>query len=245
MISSSCPRQGIDSPNISVLPQLPTGGFGPAAEYRVGGGPGGGPNTHGIGVGDVNGDGRNDVVASSGDIGGGYGLSVFAQTPAGTLAAPVTYRSADLSGPVEIADMNRDGRADVVTLHLNSLGFYFQRRDGTLAGEKRLGAGKGNFQNPQALALGDINHDGAPDVVFSNLDIGPVALWSALGHPHCVVPNVLGQRLTTAKQRIRRAHCAVGRVIHRSRTGDRVLVQRPRAKLRLPRGLSIDLIVGR
>ena len=49
-------------PNVSVLPALADGTFGPAAEYAVGGN----ELTQGIGVGDVTGDGRNDVVASYG-----------------------------------------------------------------------------------------------------------------------------------------------------------------------------------
>jgi hypothetical protein len=226
-------------PNISVLAQLPSGGFGPPAEYglstRV--------STHGIGVGDVTGDGRKDVVASSG-LNGAH-LSVFAQTAAGTLAAPVTYPSYDFPGPVEVADMNRDGRLDVVTLHSSRVGFYFQRKNGTLAREQRLAVGVANQDNPQALALGDINSDRAPDVVISNRDIGPVAIWSALGHPRCVVPNVLGQRLPNAETRIRRAHCTVGRVIHRSSRGNRVLAQRPKPRTRLARGANVALLVGR
>ena len=49
-------------PNVSVLPALVNETFGPATEYAVSGN----ELTHGIGVGDVTGDGRNDVVASYG-----------------------------------------------------------------------------------------------------------------------------------------------------------------------------------
>lgn len=66
------------SPNFSVLAQLASGGFASPVEYRVGEG----ILTSGIGVGDVTGDGRNDVVASY------EGLAVFAQTPLGTLSEP-------------------------------------------------------------------------------------------------------------------------------------------------------------
>ena len=50
------------TPNMSVLAQLAGGGFGAAAEYRVGDQ----INSNGIGVGDVTGDGRLDVVAAYG-----------------------------------------------------------------------------------------------------------------------------------------------------------------------------------
>src|SRR3954468_17846128 len=50
------------TPNVSVVPQLAAGGFGAAAEYRVGDQ----VNSNGIGVCDVTGDGRMDVVAAYG-----------------------------------------------------------------------------------------------------------------------------------------------------------------------------------
>src|SRR6187551_2015767 len=74
-------------PNVSVLAQRSGGGFGAAAAYSVGTS----ILTHGIGVGDVTGDGRNDVVASFGGNRPSSGLAVFAQTAGGTLADAVTY----------------------------------------------------------------------------------------------------------------------------------------------------------
>ena len=66
-------------PNVSVLPALGDGTFGPVAEYSVGGN----QLTQGIGVGDVTGDGRSDVVASYGGNSPTGRLGVFAQSPAG------------------------------------------------------------------------------------------------------------------------------------------------------------------
>ncbi len=63
----------------------------------------------------------------------------------------------------------------------------------------------------------------------------------------CVVPNVVGRRLSAARQRIERAGCRVGRVRRarsRARAG-RVAVQTPRAGVRLsPRG-RVHLTVSR
>src|SRR5438874_2629508 len=59
-------------PNVSVVPQLANGGFDAPAEYFVGQS----ILTSGIGVGDVTGDGRNDVVASYG--GNDSHMAVFA-----------------------------------------------------------------------------------------------------------------------------------------------------------------------
>jgi Tol biopolymer transport system component len=63
--------------------------------------------------------------------------------------------------------------------------------------------------------------------------------------PVCHVPRVVGLRLAPAKQRIRRANCAVGRIRkkHSKRVG-RVLAQRPRAGTTLAQGGRVNLVVG-
>ena len=100
--SSSCPVRAWS--NVSVLPALADGTFGAAAEYSVGGN----ELTHGIGVGDVTGDGRNDVVASYGGNSPTGRLATFAQSPAGTLIAPpVSDESYDIPGAVEVSDVDR------------------------------------------------------------------------------------------------------------------------------------------
>jgi fibronectin type 3 domain-containing protein len=161
-------------PNVSVLAQLAAGGFGAAAEYRVA------PNTnsHGIGVGDVNGDGRNDVVASYGGNSPGSAIAVFAQTASGTLAAPAATSSYDIPQPVEVADVDLDGRADVVVLHGGWLkaGVYRQQSNGTLGPEELYAIPYASQYNPHGLAVGDINSDGFPDLVLADYNNGLVVL---------------------------------------------------------------------
>jgi len=62
----------------------------------------------------------------------------------------------------------------------------------------------------------------------------------------CMVPRVIGLRLATARKRIGRANCRVGRVRRaRSRRVGRVLSQSPRARSVHPRGTRVNLVVGR
>ena len=62
----------------------------------------------------------------------------------------------------------------------------------------------------------------------------------------CRVPRVIGMRLANARARIRRAHCAPGRVRHvHSRRVGRVLGQNPRAGSRRASGARVSLLVGR
>jgi fibronectin type 3 domain-containing protein len=161
-------------PNVSVLAQLSSGGFGAAAEYSVAAN----VLTHGVGVGDVNGDGRNDVVASYGGNSPGSAIAVLAQTAVGTLASPAASPSYDIPEPVEVADVDLDGRADVVVLHGGWLraGVYRQQANGTLGPEELYAIPYASHYNPHGLAVGDVNNDGSPDLVLADYNNGLVVL---------------------------------------------------------------------
>jgi hypothetical protein len=63
----------------------------------------------------------------------------------------------------------------------------------------------------------------------------------------CRVPRVIGLRLKTAKTRIRRANCRVGRVRSKrsARRRGRVISQSPRAGARRPQGARVQLTLSR
>jgi hypothetical protein len=155
-------------PNVSVVPQLAGGGFGAPAEYSVGAN----VLTSGIGVGDVTGDGRNDVVASYGGNQPNSNVAVFAQTDAGTLAPPASSPSYDIPEPVEVADVDLDGRADVVTLHggWNRAGLYRQTVAGGLAAEELYAIPYASHYEAHGLALGDLDGNGSPDLARGRRD---------------------------------------------------------------------------
>ncbi|HEX7744290.1 MAG TPA: S8 family serine peptidase [Micromonosporaceae bacterium] len=136
------------------------------------------PNISGIEVADLTGDGRADVAATIGGNGASR-INVFVQTPTGELNAPVVYPTADLPGMIEAADINGDGRSDLVTP--SDAGPYMstllQAGDGTLSTPVLHDVPYGSVH----LALGDINGDDRPDVVLSNRYQGLV-----------VVPNITG-----------------------------------------------------
>jgi hypothetical protein len=81
------------------------------------------------------------------------------------------------------------------------------------------------------------------------LDRSPGILLSRAVPPppkaRCIVPRVVGLRLSLALKKIRRAHCAVGRV-RRVRSGriGRVVSQSPRAGVKKPKGFRVRLAVG-
>ncbi len=168
-------------PNVSVLSQLAGGGFSAPATYSVGTN----TTTQGIGLGDVTGDGRNDVVVSYGGNRPGATIGVFPQTSSGTLGPLVTYASYDIPEPVEVGDVDLDGRADVVTLHGGWLdaGVYRQTAGGGLAAEELYPVPYASHYGPNGLALGDLDGNGSLDIAVADSNNGLVVLRNADSAP--------------------------------------------------------------
>lgn len=190
-------------PNVSVLAQQPAGGFGAPAEYRVATN----VNTQGIGVGDVTGDGRNDVVASYGGNSPSARVAVFAQNVAGTLDTPVPYTSYDIPEPVEVADVDLDGLDDVVVLHggWNRAGVHAQAA-GRLAAEDLYAIPYASHYESHGLAVGDVSRDGSPDLVLADYNHGLVVLYGNAVPPPPPPPPPsadLGVDVTASTTRVR------------------------------------------
>ena len=125
----------------------------------------------GVAIGDLNGDGRKDLAVSWGGS-APAAVSVFPQRADGTLGPITTLASSDYPGAIEIADLNRDGRLDVVVAHdgWGSVGLYLQGSNGGLQDEQRY-TGTDGSDNLQGLALGDLNGDGRLDIAQAGLSV--------------------------------------------------------------------------
>ncbi len=134
---------------------------------------------NGLVTGDVNGDGKLDLVAiSSSDstvsvlLGNGDGTF---QTPGSSqvLAAP--------DGPsfLAIADLNGDGLLDLVETgsSAGTVGVFLGNGDGTFRAEQTYGVGSG----PNSVVIADFNADGSPDLAVSNQNDGTISILLGVG----------------------------------------------------------------
>ncbi len=166
-------------------------------------------------VGDLNGDGRPDLVLSY------YtNLSVLLGNGDGTLRYTGTYASGGTGpGSPVVADFDRDGRLDLAVLN----GGNSDPSTGTIVGQSLdvlLGNGEGSYQPPQQVlagpgaglvGVGDFNADGFPDlaVAVSGSDAsvmlnaadwpGPVASFGISGFPSPTTAGTAGNFTVTAR----------------------------------------------
>jgi hypothetical protein len=135
-----------------------------------------------VAVADVNGDGKPDVLATTGSFSvSDYqdgGVWVLLGKGDGTFQPAVEYNSGGVgTRGIEVAGVNRDGRLDLIVTNCGPSGsFPCGTAEGNLA--VLLGNGDGTFQAARtydsgskyawSLAVGDVNGDGSLDLLVLN-----------------------------------------------------------------------------
>ncbi|MBI5070145.1 MAG: VCBS repeat-containing protein [Deltaproteobacteria bacterium] len=117
-----------------------------------------------VAVGDLDGDGKLDLVVATSGAGG---LSVLMGRGDGTFASKGVLASGPSPVTVALGDLNGDGRLDAVTTDLvsSTLSAFMGKGDGTFS--PRV-----DYQTPSApvgLTIGDLDGDGHADVAFTTL----------------------------------------------------------------------------
>jgi hypothetical protein len=119
-----------------------------------------------LALGDIDGDGKLDVVTADGALLFGNGD--------GTLGAPQLPPASALAyAAVALGDLDHDGKIDLVSTHGPSIEVW-KNQGGVLATPVAYGALP---NTPHHLAIADMNHDGKLDVAVA----GHVAPWIFLG----------------------------------------------------------------
>ncbi|HUE51960.1 MAG TPA: FG-GAP-like repeat-containing protein [Terriglobales bacterium] len=149
-----------------------TGGFGPSAPA----------------VADLNGDGKRDLVVANCGEGCTFGMGtvgVLLGNGDATFQTAVTYGTGGVGADsVKVADVNSDGKPDLLVANLDSstVGVLLGSGDGTFQTAVTYGSG-GYFA--ESIAVADVNGDGKLDVLVAN----------SCGDTACSLPGTVGVML--------------------------------------------------
>ncbi len=169
---------------ITVMLGTSHGVFGSPISTAVGCGQANRGAVNAIALGDVTGDGKADVVATMTNSGGGCPnneVAVLAGLGTGKFKAPVLYSTGVTvqSGPVALADVNGDGKLDIVLSNADgSMSVLLNKGKGIYAAATVIAAASGTQAGN--IVIGDFNKDGKVDIAVTNYS--GTAINVLLGH---------------------------------------------------------------
>ncbi len=147
--------------SVLVFTQTATGAFNAPVAYAVGGDP------QAVTVADLDSNGRADIaVATAANT-----VSILLQTGAGVFATAVDYATGVQPLAIKAADLNGDGKLDLLTANFGAatspgtqgLSVLLQTTPGVFAAPVSYAT----EYRPTAMAVGDLNGDGKPDVAVA------------------------------------------------------------------------------
>ncbi|MES2775692.1 MAG: FG-GAP-like repeat-containing protein [Bacteroidota bacterium] len=139
-----------------------------------------GPSPKRVATGDLDGDGRLDIIITNMNSGLAGSISIFRNTSIGpsiSFATKVDLATGNGSIGISIGDLNIDGKPDVIVASGNS-GYYSIFTNTTLPGGAIMFTkqDKTFLDRPDVLTIADIDNDGKPDLVTANATVSSISV---------------------------------------------------------------------
>lgn len=135
----------------------------------------------GIAIGDINNDGANDVVKTIYSNSPDSKIALFNQdTTSNLLLSPLLISAYDCPEPVRIADLNCDGRNEIIVAHggWQRISVFEQDNNNLYNAYSLFTTPYASHYKPQGFCVGDINNDWKKDVVIADYNHGLVVLMN-------------------------------------------------------------------
>jgi len=126
-----------------------------------------GVNTaYAIAVADMNGDGKPDLIVANERQYPSGSVGILLGNGNGSFGSEATFAARMFPSSVAVADLNGDGKLDVVATNTesNNISVLLGNGDGTLQAQQNPTVGA----SPRSVAIADLNGDGIPDLIVAN-----------------------------------------------------------------------------
>jgi hypothetical protein len=135
-----------------------------------------------LALGDLNGDGRLDIVTTNAKPYGSGTVNVLFGKGDGTFASTTAFQAGYATQGIALGDLNNDGVLDMVATNTGfeyngSLTILTGEGDGTFSSSAGLSMGDG----ASSVVLGDLNDDGVVDIVVAGGQMSGVAVMLGMG----------------------------------------------------------------
>lgn len=142
-------------------------------------------STWGIALGDIDGDGKSDIVIGEN---GTSAIKVYRNTSSvgvlntSSFAAPVSFTANAATRGVTVRDVDNDGKLDIIVEGTSSVSVFRNNSTvGTIALDAKVDFASGSL--PNYTAVEDLDGDGKPDLAVANFSSGTVSVFRNTSTP--------------------------------------------------------------
>jgi uncharacterized repeat protein (TIGR01451 family) len=134
---------------------------------------------------DFDGDGKTDVVLKTFNQNRATGIRLFTATTGGRFSGPIIFQPSAVPGAMAAGDFNRDGTPDIISVNLSGSLTILSAQGGGFNAPRGF-----DFSPPDIVAQqfsltdlksGDLNGDGAPDLVIAALGLSDAVMMFGNG----------------------------------------------------------------